>query len=74
MTRLNELARVRRRAEASETAQGIKRGIVEAADLIVVNKADGDLLNPARRALAEYRSALHVSRRGHSLQKSSFRV
>eukprot|EP00291_Cryptomonas_curvata_P005160 CAMPEP_0172178792 /NCGR_PEP_ID=MMETSP1050-20130122/16243_1 /TAXON_ID=233186 /ORGANISM="Cryptomonas curvata, Strain CCAP979/52" /LENGTH=310 /DNA_ID=CAMNT_0012851571 /DNA_START=31 /DNA_END=960 /DNA_ORIENTATION=+ len=42
--------------------QGIKRGIVEAADLIVVNKADGDLLAPARRALSEYRNALHTAR------------
>lgn len=29
--------------------QGIKRGVVELADLIVVNKADGELINAARR-------------------------
>ncbi|UCG73307.1 MAG: methylmalonyl Co-A mutase-associated GTPase MeaB [Chromatiales bacterium] len=38
--------------------QGIKRGIVELADLIVVNKADGDLEAAAGRAAADYRNAL----------------
>jgi len=38
--------------------QGIKRGIVELADLIVVNKADGDLKGIANRSAADYRSAL----------------
>ena len=38
--------------------QGIKRGIVELADIVVVNKADGDLLPAARRVAAEYTSAL----------------
>ena len=38
--------------------QGIKRGIVELADLIVVNKADGDLESAAGRAAADYRGAL----------------
>jgi len=38
--------------------QGIKRGIVELADLIVVNKADGELANAANRAAADYRAAL----------------
>lgn len=33
-----------------DSLQGIKRGIVEAADMIIVNKADGDLLIPAKRA------------------------
>jgi putative protein kinase ArgK-like GTPase of G3E family len=33
----------------------MKRGIVEAADLIVINKADGDLLIPAKRAQVELR-------------------
>lgn len=42
--------------------QGIKRGIVETADLVVINKADGDLLLPAKRAQAEYRMALQVVR------------
>ncbi len=38
--------------------QGIKRGIVERADLIVVNKCDGELRSAATRAAADYRSAL----------------
>lgn len=38
--------------------QGIKRGIMELADLILVNKADGELLPAARRAAADYRLAL----------------
>ncbi|MFQ5635812.1 MAG: methylmalonyl Co-A mutase-associated GTPase MeaB [Gammaproteobacteria bacterium] len=38
--------------------QGIKRGIVELADMVVVNKADGDLENAAGRAAADYRGAL----------------
>lgn len=42
--------------------QGIKKGIVELADLIVVNKADGDLAAAARHAEAEYRHALSMLR------------
>jgi LAO/AO transport system kinase len=42
--------------------QGIKRGIVELADLIVVNKADGEMSAAAERAAADYRSALHFQR------------
>jgi len=38
--------------------QGIKRGIIEVVDAIVVNKADGDLLPAARRIQMEYLSAL----------------
>ena len=38
--------------------QGIKRGIVELADMIIVNKADGDLEPAAGRAAADYPSAL----------------
>lgn len=38
--------------------QGIKRGIVELADVIIVNKADGDLADAAGRAAADYRNAL----------------
>jgi LAO/AO transport system kinase len=38
--------------------QGIKKGIVELADMIVVNKADGDMEAAARRAAAEYHAAL----------------
>ena len=42
--------------------QGIKRGIVELADLVLVNKADGDLAAAAERAVEAYRSALTLLR------------
>lgn len=42
--------------------QGIKKGIVELADLIVVNKADGDLMPAAERAKRDYGAALHLLR------------
>ncbi|MCZ7535167.1 MAG: methylmalonyl Co-A mutase-associated GTPase MeaB [Acidimicrobiia bacterium] len=47
---------------AGDELQGLKRGIVEMADLVVVNKADGDLAPSADRTVAEYSSALHVIR------------
>ncbi len=39
--------------------QGIKRGIMELADLVLVNKADGEQTNSANQTMADYRSALH---------------
>ncbi|MCB0610979.1 MAG: methylmalonyl Co-A mutase-associated GTPase MeaB [Lewinella sp.] len=45
---------------AGDELQGIKRGIVEVADLVAVNKADGDGLTFARKAQAAYRNALHL--------------
>ena len=42
--------------------QGIKKGIVELADLVIVNKADGDLVMAARLAVAEYQHALALLR------------
>ncbi len=42
--------------------QGIKRGIMELADLVIVNKADGELKAAARRAAGEYGAALHLMR------------
>ncbi len=42
--------------------QGIKKGIVELADLIVVNKADGDLVIAAERVARDYGNALHLLR------------
>jgi LAO/AO transport system kinase len=47
---------------AGDELQGIKRGIVELADLVVVNKADGELLAAAKRAQADYRAALQLLR------------
>ncbi|XP_022086228.1 methylmalonic aciduria type A homolog, mitochondrial-like isoform X2 [Acanthaster planci] len=43
--------------------QGIKRGIVEKVDLILVSKADGELKVPSRRVKAEYTSALKIMRK-----------
>jgi len=45
--------------------QGIKRGVMELADLVLVTKADGDLLPAARRAVADYHGALHLMRPKH---------
>jgi LAO/AO transport system kinase len=42
--------------------QGLKRGILELADLVVVTKADGDLEPAARRAIADYAHALRLVR------------
>jgi LAO/AO transport system kinase len=47
---------------AGDELQGIKKGIVELADLILVNKADGPLQAAALRAVADYRSALRLLR------------
>ena len=45
--------------------QGIKRGIMELADLVVVTKADGDLLASAQNAAADLRRAVHLLRPKH---------
>jgi LAO/AO transport system kinase len=43
--------------------QGVKRGIMEIADMILVNKADGDLIAAARRTCADYSGALRLLRK-----------
>ena len=43
---------------AGDELQGIKRGLLELADIIAVNKADGDQIERANRAAMEYRTAL----------------
>lgn len=45
-----------------DALQGIKRGIMELADLLVVNKADGDMADAAGRTAAEYGNALRLLR------------
>lgn len=45
---------------AGDELQGIKRGIMEMADTIVVNKADGNNVDAAKRAVREYKNALHL--------------
>ena len=45
---------------AGDELQGLKKGVVELADMIAVNKADGDNVKQAKAAVAEYRAALHI--------------
>ena len=45
---------------AGDELQGIKRGIIEMADAIVINKADGDNLKNAKIAKVEFSKALHL--------------
>ncbi len=45
---------------AGDELQGIKKGVLEIADIIAVNKADGDSLPRARRAAAELKAALRI--------------
>src|SRR5438270_13299717 len=45
---------------AGDELQGIKKGLVELADMIAVNKADGDNVKRANQAAADYRAALHI--------------
>lgn len=47
-------------AGTGDELQGIKRGIMEMADGIVINKADGDNVHRAQLAQAQFRSALHL--------------
>lgn len=42
--------------------QGIKKGVVEVADLLVVNKADGEMKDVAEHSVGEYRAALSYLR------------
>ena len=45
---------------AGDELQGIKKGILELADMIAVNKADGEMKNAANRAVMEYQHALDI--------------
>ena len=45
---------------AGDDLQGLKKGVLEIADMIAVNKADGEGRMAAERAAADYRSALHI--------------
>ncbi len=45
---------------AGDELQGMKRGIIEMADAIAINKADGDNLKPAKLAQTEFKRALHL--------------
>jgi len=50
---------------AGDELQGIKRGLLELADIIAVNKADSDNVERANRAATEYKTALHILAAGH---------
>ena len=45
---------------AGDELQGLKKGVSEIADMIAINKADGDNIKRAQAAAAEYRAALHI--------------
>lgn len=45
---------------AGDELQGIKKGIMELADALVINKADGDSINLAKQTQSHYQSALHL--------------
>ncbi len=47
-------------AGAGDELQGIKRGIMEMADLLLINKADGENQRAAKQAIGEYKRALHL--------------
>ena len=47
-------------AGGGDELQGIKRGIMEMADMLVINKADGDNIKKAQLAKREYENALHL--------------
>src|SRR5215468_5275189 len=45
---------------AGDELQGLKKGVVELADIVAINKADGDNVKRAKAAAADYRAALHI--------------
>src|SRR5262249_2434874 len=45
---------------AGDELQGLKKGVVELADIIAINKAEGDNVKRATAAAADYRAALHI--------------
>jgi LAO/AO transport system kinase len=45
---------------AGDELQGLKKGVIEIADMLAINKADGDNIKRAKAAAAEYRAALHI--------------
>ena len=53
-------------AGAGDELQGIKRGIMEMADALIISKADGDNLNKAKAAKLEYAHAMHHFQKSQS--------
>ena len=56
-------------AGAGDELQGIKRGIMEMADLIAINKAEKENMDAAKRARQEYKNALSLFPRLHQAGK-----
>jgi GTPase len=52
---------------AGDELQGLKKGVIELADMLAVNKADGDNIARAKAAATEYRVALHIIGAGSEL-------
>ena len=52
---------------AGDELQGLKKGVIELADMLAVNKADGDNITRAKAAAGEYRAALHIIGAGSEL-------
>ncbi|MEM6332836.1 MAG: methylmalonyl Co-A mutase-associated GTPase MeaB [Planctomycetota bacterium] len=50
---------------AGDELQGIKRGLIELADLLAINKADGDRIHAAKAAAGEHRAALRCMQKRH---------
>jgi LAO/AO transport system kinase len=49
---------------AGDSLQGIKKGILELADAVAINKADGDNVLPAEKARRELENAMHLMQSG----------
>jgi LAO/AO transport system kinase len=45
---------------AGDDLQGLKKGLIEMADMIAINKADGEMEDRARTTAADYKAALHI--------------
>ena len=45
---------------AGDELQGLKNGMIELADMLAINKADGDNIARARTTAADYEAALHI--------------
>src|SRR4030088_653463 len=59
---------------AGDELQGLKKGVVEIADMIAINKADGDNIRRAKAAAADYRPALpHLPPAGRDLFRAERR-
>ena len=54
--------------------QGIKRGVVELADFILINKADGELVDAATRTVGDYRAALQLLQHDEKEQVGVFSI